>query len=71
MKILYLYRSYALYYRRRTAAETLNITNYQDNDENVYPTVFATVTIPKFLPIPFKKYADQYMRTLRAGLKGN
>jgi len=70
MQILYLYRPYALSYRRRTAAQTSNITNYQDSDENVYPTVFATVTIPKLSPIRFKKYANQYMRTLRAGLKG-
>jgi hypothetical protein len=39
-------------------------------DQKVYPTVFVTVTIPKFLPIPFKKYAQQYMETLRAGIKG-
>ncbi|KAL4513363.1 hypothetical protein Ndes2437B_g00575 [Nannochloris sp. 'desiccata'] len=48
-----------------TVAPTLKIA-----DQKVYPTVFATVTIPKYLPTPFKKYAQQYMTALRAGLKG-
>jgi hypothetical protein len=54
-----------LFYRRNTVVPSLTV-----GDQKVYPTVFVTVTIPKFLPVPFKSYAQQYMEALRAGIKG-
>jgi hypothetical protein len=39
--------------------------------QDVYPALNMIVTIPKFTPTPFKKYANDYMRRLVATLSKN